>query len=105
MVARVVTSEKYFGIQPTGASLMMLGGITFVFMLYFLIRQEMLSVLTKSGGILLIIGMLGYMLFSLKQGGVEISPATVGFRDFTRNTLGKRNHFFLFSLSLGSRGG
>ena len=78
VVARVVISEKYFGIQPTAASLMMLGGITFVFMLYFLIRQEMLSILAKSGGILLIIGVLGYILFLLKQSGVAISPATVG---------------------------
>ena len=79
VVSKVVTSEKYLGIQPSGASLLMLGGITMVFMLYFLSRQKILSVSLKSVGVLLIAVILGYMIYSLKQTGVQISLPTVGF--------------------------
>lgn len=79
VVSKVVTSEKHLGIQPGGASLLMLGGITMVFMLYFLSRQEMLSVSLKSVGVLLIAAILGFMIYSLKQTGVQISSATLGF--------------------------
>jgi len=79
VVSKVVISEKYLGIQPSGASLLMLGGITIMFMLYFLSRQGMLSVSLKLVGLFLIAAVLGYMIYALKQTGVEISLSTVGF--------------------------
>ncbi|MDI6591792.1 MAG: hypothetical protein QME61_02570 [Patescibacteria group bacterium] len=79
VVSKVVTSEKYLGIQPGSASLLMLGGITMVFMLYFLSRQGALSVSLKSVGILLIAAILGFMIYSLRQTGVQISLPTLGF--------------------------
>lgn len=78
VISKIVTSEKYLGIQPTGASLLMLGGITTVFMLFFIIRQGMLSISLKSAGIFLIMAVLGYMIYSLKQTGVQISLPTLG---------------------------
>lgn len=79
VVSKVVTSEKYLGIQPGGASLLMLGGITIVFMLYFLSQQGTISVSLKLVGVLLIAAVLGFTIYSLKQTGVQISSATLGF--------------------------
>ena len=80
VISKVVTSAKYFGIQPSGASLLMLGGITIVFLLYFLLRQEMLSASLKLLGILLIAAILGYIIYASKQTGVHVSLSTLGLR-------------------------
>lgn len=79
VVSKVVTSGKYLGIQPTGASLLMFGGITVVFMTYFILRQKTLSVSFKLTGFLLVVAILGYIIYSLKQTGIQISLPTVGF--------------------------
>ena len=79
VISKIVTAEKYLGIQPGDASLLMLGGIATVFMLYFLSRQKMLSAPLKSVGVLLIVAILAYIIYTLKQGGVQVSLPTVGF--------------------------
>lgn len=79
IVSKVVTSEKYLGIQPGDASLLMLGGITIVCLPYFLSQQKTESVLLKLVGILVMAVILGYMVYSLKQTGTQISLSTLGF--------------------------
>lgn len=98
VVSKVVTSEKYLGIQPSGASLLMLGGIIAVFMLSFLARQKNLSMSLKLVGILLIAVVLGYMIYSLKQTGVQISSATLGLGLLQGGALGNWNGICFFSI-------
>ena len=79
VISKIVTSEKYLGVLPTEASLLMLGGITIVFLLYFILQQKIPSIGLKLGGLLLITAVLGYLIYAIKQMGVQISLPVIGF--------------------------
>jgi len=79
VISKIVTSEKYLGIAPSGASLLMLGGIAVVFLVYFLAKTGAISLSLKSMGFLLIALILGYVIYALKETGIQISLPTVGF--------------------------
>lgn len=79
VISKIVTSEKYLGIQPSGASLLMLGGIAVVFLTFFLVRNSTLSLSAKTMGFLLIALLLGYVIYTLREIGVQISISSLGF--------------------------
>lgn len=80
IVSKVVTSEKFLGIQPTGASLLMLGGIAIVFLTFFLLKTGSLSLILKLMGFLVIAIIIGYIVYVIKELGIQISQKTLGFR-------------------------
>ncbi len=79
VISKIVTSAKYLGIQPSGASLLMLGGIAVVFLVYFLWKSWTLSLNLKLMGFLLIALILGYVIYALKETSIQISLPTLGF--------------------------
>jgi len=78
VVSKVVTSEKYLGLSSGQASLLMFGGITIVLLGYFLWQQKTMSSGIKLIGILLILLILGYVIYSLKNIGLQLSLSKLG---------------------------
>ncbi len=102
VVSKIITSKKYFGIQPAGSSLLMLGGITIVFILYFILRQKALPSFLKLLGILLIGIVLGYMIYCLRRTGIRTSLPMVGY-GLLQGILWASGMIFVFmALSVGA---
>jgi uncharacterized membrane protein len=78
VVSKVVTSEKYLGLSSGQASLLMFGGITMVLLGYFLWQQKTMSSHVRLMGILLILLVLGYIIYSLRNIGIQVSLPQLG---------------------------
>jgi len=78
VVCKVVTSEKYLGLSSGQASLLMFGGITMVLLGYFLWQQKTMAPWLRSMGVLLLLLILGYVVYSLKNIGLQVSLSKVG---------------------------
>ncbi|MCX6760974.1 MAG: hypothetical protein NTZ84_02655 [Candidatus Nealsonbacteria bacterium] len=78
IVSKVVTSEKYLGLSSGQASLLMFGGITIVLMGFFLWQQKIMNLRIKFIGILLILLVLGYVVYALKNIGLQLSLPKLG---------------------------
>jgi len=80
IVSKVVTGDKYFGIQTNTATLLMLAGIAIVFIGYFFTEKPVMPTNTTAIGLGILVGVLwaGGMLstfLALKNGG-EVSKLT-----------------------------
>lgn len=73
VISKVVTSEKYLKIDSANASLLMLAGVALVFLFFFLIKAENLSLLMKGLGLVLMFALLTYIILALKDVGVILS--------------------------------
>ncbi len=73
VVSKIVTSEKYLKIDSANASLLMLAGIVLVFLTFFLLKNGNLGMLTKGIGFILIFTIVAYVIFALKEVGVNIT--------------------------------
>lgn len=77
VISKIVTSEKYLKVSSTNASLLMAMGIMLVFLTFFLIRAQNLSTLMRAGGFALLGIIIAYIIFALRQTGMEISPTVL----------------------------
>jgi uncharacterized membrane protein len=74
VISKVVTSDKYFKVQSTNASMLMFVGIMLVFFLFFLLRSQGLSGLMQIAGFVLMGLVISYVILALKQTGTVITP-------------------------------
>ena len=79
VISKVVTSEKYLKIDSANASLLMLAGIVLIFLTFFLIKVNNLSIIMKGLGIILIFVIIVYSVFVLKEVGVSITLPVILF--------------------------
>lgn len=73
VVAHIVTSHKYFNLDPQTASLLMLIGISIVFVLYFLARFPNVSSIFKLASIVLISYLILYAILATREQGLHLS--------------------------------
>ncbi|MFA5228426.1 MAG: hypothetical protein WC446_01570 [Candidatus Paceibacterota bacterium] len=79
VISKVVTSEKYLKIDSANASLLMLAGIVLIFLTFFLIKANNLSMTMKGLGVILIFIIITYILFVLKEIGVNLTLPVISF--------------------------
>jgi len=79
VISKVVTSEKYLKIDSANASLLMLAGIVLIFLTFFLIKVNNLSIIMKGLGIILIFVIIVYSVFVLKEVGVSLTLPVISF--------------------------
>jgi len=79
VISKVVTSEKYLKIDSANASLLMLAGIVLIFLTFFLIKVNNLSIIMKGLGIILIFVIIVYSVFVLKEVGVSLTLPVILF--------------------------
>lgn len=77
--SKIVTSEKYLKIDSANASLLMLVGISLVFLSFFIFKDNNLSLLIKFLGIALIFLIIAYVIFALKGNGFIFSFSSISF--------------------------
>ena len=79
VISKVVTSEKYLKIDSANASLLMLAGIVLIFLTFFLIKVNNLSIVMKGLGVILIFVIIVYSVFVLKEVGVSLTLPVISF--------------------------
>ena len=71
VISRVITSPKYFSLEPHMASLLMLCGASVVFVVYFLSRYPNASLLFKLASLALICAIFFYTFFAIQEQGIK----------------------------------
>ena len=77
VISKVVTSDKYFKVSSSNASLLMLLGIMLVFFLFFLVRANGLSNMMKVAGLAIMAIFVAYAIIALKQAGLSMSLSAI----------------------------
>ena len=77
IIARIVTSEKYFHIDPPTAAILMMAGVCCVFVFYFLAYFPHVSMPLKAASILVLCAILAYTLTLMNERPLPLSLPVV----------------------------